>query len=114
MERSYYRARNLSMLGFSRLLKCSGIDMGRTKLFEWMRNRGYLRRDDRNNNIPTKLSIDKGLFTEKQSRIYKSNGYFEDVKVPMITRKGQSYFLTEILYKGDIENDKGNNKQVSK
>ena len=51
-------ADSISIGDFAKLVKDEGIKMGRNKLFEWMRGKGYLMK----NNVPYQKYIDNNYF----------------------------------------------------
>lgn len=74
-----------------------GINIGRNKLMEWLRENGYLIKTGREKNFPKQQYIDQGLFELMPTIVKRTEG---DVQsgTPMITGKGQIK-LTDILLK---------------
>lgn len=84
----------------AKLLKQNGIDTGQNRLFEWMRNNGYLiKAQGSNRNMPTQRSMEMGLFQVKESTRIDGNGCNVVMKTPKVTGKGQMYFLNKFLEK---------------
>lgn len=78
----------------AKLLKQNGINMGQNRLFQWMRNNGYLiRRHGADHNMPTQKSMELGLFEIKETAITHSDGNITLNKTPKVTGKGQRYFI---------------------
>lgn len=83
------------------LLKQNGIDIGQGRLFEYLRNNGYLvKRKGSDYNMPTQKSMNLGLFEIKETPILRSTGSTIS-KTPKVTAKGQQYFINHFLKKGD-------------
>ena len=76
----------------AKLLKKNGTDIGQVRLFEWLRQNGYLMRGF-SKNTPTQRSIEMGLFEVKEDMFTFPNGDVRISKTPMVTVKGQMYFL---------------------
>ena len=53
-------SKSIDMSSFAKLIKDEGIKMGRNKLFEWLRNNGYLMKNK--NNEPYQRYIDSKIF----------------------------------------------------
>ena len=82
----------------AKILRQNGVDMGERRLFEWMRNSGYLiRRKGTDYNMPTQYSMELGLFQIKETVVNHSSGYTTVNKTPKITGKGQTYFINKFL-----------------
>lgn len=82
----------------AKILKQNGINTGEKRLFEWMRNNGYLiSRFGTDHNMPTQRSMDLGLFEIKETAINRSSGDITVSKTPKVTGKGQVYFLNKFL-----------------
>lgn len=78
----------------AKILKGNGVDVGGTRLFEWMRRDGYLiRREGTDWNMPTQRSMELGLFRIKETAITHSDGHVTVSKTPKVTGKGQAYFI---------------------
>lgn len=78
----------------AKLLKQNGINIGQNRLFEWLRNNGYLiRRQGSDYNMPTQRAMEMGLFEIKETTITHSNGHIHVSKTPKVTGKGQVYFV---------------------
>lgn len=93
-------ASNTSILvgELAKLLKQNGIDIGQNRLFQWMRNNGYLvRRQGRDYNMPTQKSMELGLFEIKETAITHASGQITLNKTPRVTGKGQRYFIGQFL-----------------
>lgn len=76
----------------AKLLRQNGIDIGAKRLFEWLRNNGYLiKRKGADWNMPTQYSMDLGLFEIKESSHVDGNGCNITTKTPKVTGKGQQY-----------------------
>lgn len=86
----------------AKLLKQNGIDIGQNRLFEWMRENGYLiKRKGTDYNMPTQRSMELGLFEIKETSITHSDGRISISKTPKVTGKGQLYFINKFrLMKG--------------
>ena len=83
---------------FAKLLKQNGIDIGQTRLFEWMRNNGYLMRvKGERRNMPTQRSMEMKLFEIKESIIEHKDGHITIIRTPKVTGKGQIYFANKFL-----------------
>ncbi|MEK3819639.1 phage antirepressor [Cytobacillus sp. FSL W8-0315] len=80
------------------LLKQKGIDIGQNRLFEWLRNNGYLcKKLGAMYNKPTQKSLDKGLFELKPYVRSGSNGEMKTEFTPKVTGKGQIYFVNKFM-----------------
>ena len=76
-----------------------GIEIGEKRLFAWMRNNGYLcSRPGEYYNRPAQRYIEQGLFEIKKGSVLHSNGTVLVTTTPMVTGKGQLYFVNKFLY----------------
>lgn len=90
----------ISIYDLAELLRQNGVDIGGIRLFRWMRNNGYLvRRKGTNYNMPTKKSMDMGLFRVKEPTHAHSDGHISITRTPKVTGKGQVYFVNKFLNK---------------
>ena len=82
----------------AKIMRQNGINMGEKRLFQWMRDNGYLvKRKGTDHNMPTQLSMEQGLFRVKETVISHSDGHTSISKTPKVTGKGQTFFLNEFL-----------------
>lgn len=78
----------------AKILRGNGVEVGGTRLFEWLRRDGYLiRRQGTDWNMPTQRSMELGLFRIKETAITHSDGHTSISKTPKVTGKGQAYFI---------------------
>ena len=76
----------------------NGYQIGQKRLFEWLRNNGYLcKRKGTQWNMPTQKSMDLGLFEVKESVHVNSNGCNIVTRTPKATGKAQIYFVNKFL-----------------
>ncbi|HFD5556905.1 TPA: phage antirepressor KilAC domain-containing protein [Streptococcus pyogenes] len=82
----------------AKLLKQNGVEVGATRLFSWLRDHGYLiKRKGRDWNMPTQKSVELGLIRVKETSITHSDGHITVNKTPLVTGKGQQYFINKFL-----------------
>ena len=82
----------------AKILRQNGVDMGEKRLFQWMRENGFLvRRKGTDYNMPTQRSMELGLFKIKETVVNHSSGYTTVNKTPKVTGKGQQYFIYKFL-----------------
>ena len=82
----------------AKLLKQNGIDIGQNRLFEQLRNLGYLiQKKGSSFNMPTQRSMELKLFEIKETTISQPNGEIRIQKTPKVTGKGQQYFINLFL-----------------
>lgn len=85
----------------AKLLKQNGVDIGEKRLFSWMRANGYLiQKCGDDYNLPTQYSMDRGLMIIRE-RTYSDDIHTRILRTPMITGKGQQYFINKFLRKGE-------------
>ena len=78
----------------AKIIKQNGVEMGQNRLFEWMRNNGYLiRRRGTDYNMPTQRSMELGLFDIKETAINHSDGHVSISKTVKCSGKAQIYFV---------------------
>lgn len=83
---------------FAKLMSQNGVKIGQNRLFEWLRQKGFLisRKGD-SWNMPKQEYLDKGLFEVKESTVKASGGLVKLYRTTKITGKGQVYFSNLIL-----------------
>ena len=82
----------------TKIIKQSGVDMGQNRLFQWMRENGYLvSRQGTDYNMPTQKSMERGLFTIKETAVTHADGHTTISKTPKVTGKGQVYFVNKFV-----------------
>lgn len=82
----------------AKILKQNGIKIGPIRLFDWMRQNGYLiRRNGSDYNMPTQRAMEMGLFEIKETSIVHADGHTSISKTPKVTGKGQVYFVNLFL-----------------
>lgn len=82
----------------AKLLHQNGVDIGGTRLFQWMRENGYLvKRKGTDYNMPTQRSMELGLFRIKETTHAHSDGHISISRTPKVTGKGQQYFVEKFL-----------------
>lgn len=73
----------------AKLLRQNGIEIGQKRLFDWLRNNGYLiKRKGSDWNMPTQRSVEMGLFEIKESTHLDGNGCNITTKTSKVTGKG--------------------------
>lgn len=86
----------------AKLLKQNGIEIGQNRLFDWLRDNGYLiRRKGADWNMPTQRSMELGLFEIKERTLNEPSGSVRITKTVKCTGKGQVYFVTKFIEERD-------------
>ena len=89
----------------AKILKGNGIEIGQNRLFEKLRQDGYLiKRKGTDYNAPTQKAMELGLFRVKETAITHSDGHVTISKTTKVTGNGQQYFINQFLGKGVINN----------
>lgn len=83
----------------AKLLRQNGVSIGQNRLFEWMRENGFLMKAGSSRNMPTQRAMEMGLFEVKERTIANPDGSVRITKTPKVTGKGQSYFVNRFLAK---------------
>ena len=87
----------------AKMLKQNGVNIGQNRLFEWLRQNGYLiKRNGTDYNMPTQRSMDMGLFEIKETTINNPDISIKISKAPKVTGKGQVYFINLFLNKEEL------------
>ena len=88
----------------AKMMHQMGIDIGQNRLFERLRQAGYLGKQGPHRNVPTQRAMDMGLFRIKESVVACSDGHIVVNRTPKVTGKGQRYFIDKAaaLVGGDV------------
>ena len=81
----------------AKILKQNGVNIGQNRLFQWMRENGYLCSKGQYYNQPTQKAMDMGLFELKQTTINKPDGSILVSTTTKVTGRGQVYFVNKFL-----------------
>jgi anti-repressor protein len=82
----------------AKILKQNGVEIGQKRLFEWLREKGYLiRKKGEEFNNPTQRSMELGLFEITKRTINNPDGSVRVTRTPKVTGKGQIYFVNKFL-----------------
>lgn len=87
----------------AKMLRQNGLDIGQNRLFEILRQDGYLGRTGSNRNVPTQRAMDLGLFRIKETAITHSDGHVTINRTAKVTGKGQTYFISRYCPPADHE-----------
>ncbi|ACA63334.1 putative antirepressor [Lactobacillus phage c5] len=80
----------------AKILNGNGIDIGGNRLFQWLRDNGYLISNVSDRNMPTQKAMNLGLFKVKETSIVRNKNVIVN-KTTMVTGKGQQYFVNKFL-----------------
>lgn len=82
----------------AKLLSQNGYAVGQNRLFEQLRNEGFLiSRKGNSYNMPTQRAMEMWLFRIKETAITHSDGRVSLNKTPKVTGKGQQYFINRFI-----------------
>ena len=81
----------------AKLLRQTGVDTGQKRLFEQLRNEGYLMKTGSSRNMPKQKYVANGFFQIKETVISNPDGSVRMTKTTKVTGKGQQYFLNKYL-----------------
>lgn len=77
----------------AKLIRQNGCEIGQKRLFQWMRDNGYLMKSGSSYNMPTQYSMERGWFEIKETTVTHSDGHTTISKTPKVTGRGQIYFI---------------------
>lgn len=77
----------------AKMLRQNGVEIGQNRLFERLREDGYLGKSGSNRNVPTQRAMEMGLFRIKETAVTHADGHVTINRTPKCTGKGQRYFL---------------------
>lgn len=83
---------NILVRDLAKLLKQNGVDTGERRLYELLRNDGFLIKGGSDYNMPTQRAMEMELFFVKETPRISKEGSVID-RTTKITPKGQKYFL---------------------
>ena len=83
----------------AKILQQNGVNIGQNRLFNWMRENGYLCQKGDYYNQPTQKAMKLGLFELKKTSITKPDGSVLVTTTTKVTGKGQIYFVEKFLGK---------------
>lgn len=79
----------------AKLISQSGCKMCQNRFFAWLRENGYLCSKGENYNMPTQKSREMDLIEIKIRTVTNPDGSVRETKTPVITGKGQIYFINK-------------------
>lgn len=82
----------------AKILRGNGVQIGANRLFEVLRQEGYLvRRRGSDWNTPTQRAMDLGLFRVHETAVIRGGGEPVVRRTTKVTGKGQAYFVARFL-----------------
>lgn len=87
----------------AKLICQNGYQIGQKRLFEWLRNNGYLCKSGSSRNMPMQRYVEQGLFEVKESNVQNPDGSVRITLTTKITGKGQLYFVNKFLGRENVE-----------
>lgn len=81
----------------AKLICQNGVQIGQKRLFEWLRQNGYLVKSGSSKNMPMQRYVEQGLFEVKESNVQNPDGSVRITKTTKVTGKGQVYFLNKFI-----------------
>lgn len=81
----------------AKLICQNGYQIGQKRLFEWLRNNGYLVKFGASKNMPMQRYIEQGLFEVKESNMQNPDGSVRITRTTKVTGKGQVYFVNKFI-----------------
>lgn len=90
-------SRSILIGELAKILNQNGINIGQNRLFQVLRQKGYLGQGGEYYNIPTQRAMDLGLFEIKKTSITKPDGTVLVSTTTKVTGKGQIYFVNKFL-----------------
>lgn len=92
-------ASNTSILigDLAKILKQNGVNTGQKRLFEWLRDNGYLIKSGNSKNMPTQRSMELKLFEVKETTVANPDGSVRVTKTTKVAGKGQMYFINKLV-----------------
>lgn len=94
----------------ARIIKQNGVEIGQNRLFQWLRENGFLCKKGEWYNQPTQRAMEMGLFEIKKTVITKPSGDSLVTTTTKVTGKGQIYFVNRFLYEKSKQG--GNDTQI--
>lgn len=88
----------ISMADLAKLLKQNGVRTGRDRLYNWMREHGYLMKHGVSRNTPTQRAMEAGWFKVRENVIVSPYGGTIIKKTTLVTGKGQAYFIKKLCH----------------
>ena len=93
-------SRNSCLIGeLAKILKANGCDIGQNRLFQRLRDDGYLMSKGESYNLPTQKSMNLELMEIKKSTKTNPDGSTMVLRTTKITGKGQIYFVNKYCSK---------------
>lgn len=91
-------SKNSILIGdLAKMICQNGVEIGQKRLFDWMREKGYLIKTGSSKNLPTQKSIDLGIMEVKERALSNPDGSVRITLTPKVTGKGQVYFVNKFL-----------------
>lgn len=84
----------------AKLICQNGYSIGQKRLFEWLRQNGYLVKSGSSKNMPMQKYVEQGLFEVKESNLQNPDGSVRITRTTKVTGRGQIYFVNKFLKKG--------------
>lgn len=81
----------------AKLISQNGYRIGQNRLFDWLRNNGYLIKSGSSRNRPMQRYVEQGLFEVKETAINMPNGNVRTALTTKVSGKGQQYFVNKFL-----------------
>lgn len=81
----------------AKMMRQNGVQIGQNRLFEKLRQDGYLGKSGSNYNVPTQRAMEMGLFRIKETSITHSDGHITVQRTAKVTGKGQQYFINRFI-----------------
>lgn len=81
----------------AKMMRQNGVQIGQNRLFEKLRQDGYLGKTGSNYNVPTQRAMEMGLFRIKETSITHSDGHITVQRTAKVTGKGQQYFINRFI-----------------
>ena len=89
----------------ARIIKQNGVEIGQNRMFQWLRENGFLCKKGEWYNQPTQRAMEMGLFEIKKTVITKPSGDSLVTTTTKVTGKGQIYFVNRFLFEKSKRND---------
>lgn len=81
----------------AKIISQNGVEIGQNRLFQWMRDHGYLCYKGEYYNQPTQRAMEAGLFELKKTSITKPDGSILVTTTTKVSGHGQIYFVNKFL-----------------